>query len=133
MTTFTVTHTHPDGRVVDVTAYQPAPGAPWPKPKRAATWAEIHLRYLEWDGSDDTPWLMEDLTPRIPRITCHCLGDWLADLKKHPVPWSDPFAWSVEAHNRVNARRRQAGKTAPLDMTVAEARAHWTAVLTQGR
>jgi len=69
-----------------------------------ATWKELHTRALTHDGSDDSAWLLRDFTPRIPRIQCTCLGDWMRWLTVHPPRWSNYFAWTVEAHNAVNLR-----------------------------
>lgn len=93
--------------------------------KGVATWAELHLRYLRHDGSDDAKWLMEDFTRRIPRRNCACMRHWLELLKTNPPRWAEAFVWSVEVHNAVNRRiEREQGLKRPC-LSVAEARERW--------
>jgi hypothetical protein len=70
-----------------------------------ATWKELHSRYLTWNGERDWPWLMGDFIPRISNTkSCQCRMNFQRWVFDHNVDWRDPFAWSVEAHNAVNAR-----------------------------
>lgn len=84
----------------------------------SATWAELHT-YRPFGDARDNPFI-EDFSGRVSGIGCACHSHWRAWLKANPVRWDDYFAWTVEAHNAVNARlgKRQ--------LTVREARAEQT-------
>lgn len=84
----------------------------------AQIWAEMHRRALVTFGDDSA--YLETVTARLPCGTCK--PHWAALLAAKPPTWGEAyFAWTVAAHNEVNARL---GK--PL-VTVEEARAIWTA------
>jgi hypothetical protein len=53
-----------------------------------------------------------------------CLPSWLEDVKSHPLPSVNQFAWIVDRHNAVNARLRARDLDRP-DMTLSQARARW--------
>ncbi len=86
----------------------------------AAVWEALHRRALSWgDGGDDSAWLVANVNARVPCGDCR--AHWAKVLREIPVRWCDYFAWSVEAHNAVNARL---GK--PI-LTLDDARARWGA------
>lgn len=83
----------------------------------AALWAEIHRRALAHAGGDDTPFI-DSVTARLPCSTCR--PSWLAFLQESPPDFGPSyFAWTVLAHNEVNARL---GK--PI-VSIHEAREIW--------
>ena len=80
-------------------------------------WEELHRHALAHDASDDSVWLA-DFEKRILG-SCSCRREWKKDLVELPPRFNDYFAWTVDQHNRINARL---GK--PL-MTVEEAQKRW--------
>ena len=89
-------------------------------PFSRATWKELHTRYLAWPGGKDTKWLVGFALRILPSGSCRCRENFVAYLRAHPVDWSNPFMWSVAAHNAVNARL---GKP---QLTEEVARSVWT-------
>ncbi len=92
------------------------PPAP-PPYNGSAVWATLHRRALTWDAGDDSAWLVANVNGAIPCGTCRT--HWAQVLQKNPPRWGDYFAWSVEAHNAVNA---QLGKP---QIALEEARSRW--------
>lgn len=102
------------------------PGAPSPRQRisraaltrrPAAIWDDLHRRALTHEG-DDSAWL-RDFELQILG-GCVCRKQWREDLAAKPPDFANYFAWTVAAHNAVNARL---GK--PI-LTVDEARAIWS-------
>lgn len=92
---------------------------------KPATWEELHRRAIQHDGSDDSAWLLNDFTPRIPQIHCNCMRDWLRLLQFNPPRFTDYFAWSVHVHNAVNQRiEREKGLSRPI-LSISEAFERW--------
>ena len=83
-------------------------------------WQEIHTRPLELKAPQDDSAYIARLLPRVP---CgECRTHWKKLLAELPPDYSSLdayFAWTVNAHNRVNERL---GKSV---LTVEEARRHW--------
>jgi hypothetical protein len=65
-------------------------------------------------------WISAAFEPLIPRYGCTCLSDWRTLLAAHPFRGEDPFAWSVDVHNAVNA------KLGKPQLTVDAARSVWS-------
>jgi len=88
---------------LDVASFQNAGAAPAPPPfPGAALWAEIHRRALAHDGTDDRGFI-DSVTARLPCSTCR--PHWLAFMASDPPDFGPGyFAWTVRAHNEVNAR-----------------------------
>jgi len=61
-------------------------------------WAELHSK------QDPTPEWFAGWLARIPRFGCACRKDFEAIIEANPPRYDDLFAWSVEAHNAVNAK-----------------------------
>lgn len=100
---------HSPGRIVIV-----KPGRP--RTTRPNPWAVLHRRALAFRVT--TQWLREwERT-----IPCgECKEEWKRLKGANPFRAADQFAWSVEAHNAVNA------KLGKPPVTVDAARAEWTA------
>lgn len=86
-----------------------------------ALWREIHTR-----EAPDAAWFATIAT----RLPCgSCKADWLAYVATNPPDFGAGwFAWTVSAHNAVNARLNDAAVNGMVDrpiMTEAEARARW--------
>jgi hypothetical protein len=88
-------------------------------PRVLATWAELHRRYLNWTGADDSAWLLDFIGRIASCAGDRCRQNFSTWMVQHPPRWDDMFAWTVDAHNAVNTRL---GK--PV-LTVAAARAAW--------
>jgi hypothetical protein len=65
-------------------------------------WAELHRRALASDGYNDSVWLAE-FEKRILG-NCACRAEWRRDLQSSPPDFSRYFEWTVDQHNKVNAR-----------------------------
>lgn len=71
-------------------------------------WCELHrFPFSEaWACQSRCQW-WADWQSRIPNINCDCRRHWRELVEKMPPNFSSPaafFAWSVSAHNVVNAR-----------------------------
>lgn len=63
----------------------------------ARLWAELHTK------RDVTPAFLQQFTKRIP--CAECQAEWVALTNRIPPAFGPGwFAWTVEAHNAVNAR-----------------------------
>lgn len=64
-------------------------------------WKELHLRAINWIGGDDSEWQVA-FERRVP---CgQCKSHWSLFKGKYPPDYAHYFAWTVDAHNSVNAR-----------------------------
>ncbi len=98
------------GEVVGARGTAARPGYP-------ELWADLHRAALSAPTAGAFAAFLGAFRARVP---CgECRSHWSAWVEEHP-PGPDAFAWSVEAHNSVNARL---GK--PL-LPVEQARALWT-------
>lgn len=98
----------------------PQPHATKPAPtieeRGRALWAQLHIRYLR---ADPTLWYpvaeRVNLTVFTLNVPCgECRTHWVRYMNDHPPDLSSPaaaFAWSVRAHNAVNARLGRDGYT----------------------
>ena len=74
----------------------------------AELWKELHLRALNFKGTDDTEFLKE-FAKRIPRFTvgCACREHWKIILRSNPPKFGNNgeyFAWSVNVHSIVSKK-----------------------------
>jgi hypothetical protein len=81
-------------------------------------WETLHRHALADRVS--LAWISAAFEPLIPRYGCTCLSDWRTLLAAHPFRGEDPFAWSVDVHNAVNA------KLGKPQLTVDAARSVWS-------
>lgn len=64
-------------------------------------WKELHVRAINWKGGDDSEWQVA-FERRVP---CgQCKSHWSFFKCKYPPDYARYFAWTVDAHNSVNAR-----------------------------
>jgi hypothetical protein len=73
-------------------------------PLPLATWLELHRRYLNWTGADDSVWLLDFIRRIASCAGGRCRQNFSTWMVQHPPRWDDMFAWTVEAHNAVNTR-----------------------------
>ncbi len=76
--------------------YRAKKGVPSPSP-----WRPLHLRALNWKGGADWGWLTDFAKKNIPCGDCR--EHWDNILVNLPPQWDAYFAWSVAAHNCINA------------------------------
>jgi hypothetical protein len=62
-------------------------------------WHELHIE------QNPTPEWFAGWLARVPNFGCNCRSDFKKYLETNPPRYDDWYAWSVEAHNWVNARR----------------------------
>lgn len=70
-----------------------------------ALWIELHKRALDYMGTNDALYIL-NFGRRIPRYTtgCACQEFWNNWIRVNPPNYRDYFAWTVKAHNAVNAK-----------------------------
>ena len=61
-------------------------------------WAELHGKH------NPTPEWFKDWLSRVPNIDCGCQDTFRNYVKETPPDFDDFYAWSVKAHNWVNAK-----------------------------
>ncbi|ARF09970.1 hypothetical protein Indivirus_6_36 [Indivirus ILV1] len=89
-------------------------------------WKELHERAISFTEKNDTLFINQ-WSAKIPRFTrgCKCHEFWVVWYSKNKPDFSNNpdsyFAWTVKAHNAVNAKLRK------KIWTVEEAKTQWTA------
>jgi len=73
-----------------------------------ALWIELHTRALDYTGTNDALYIL-NFGRRIPRYTtgCACQEFWNIWIRANPPNYRDYFAWTVKAHNAVNAKLKK--------------------------
>jgi hypothetical protein len=71
----------------------------------SALWNELHKHALEFTGTNDSIFIAK-FSKKIPRYTsgCSCQEFWNNWVYLNPPTYNDYFAWTVKAHNAVNAK-----------------------------
>lgn len=88
-------------------------------------WKELHERSISFTGKDDSEFIIQ-WAAKIPRFTrgCKCNEFWSNWYPKNKPDFTNNpdsyFAWSVKAHNAVNAKLNK------KIWSVEEAREQWT-------
>ncbi|QKF93519.1 ERV/ALR sulfhydryl oxidase [Fadolivirus algeromassiliense] len=87
----------------------------------ADMWKELHLRALSKPSFvfRDEKLFVKRWSAGLNNKGCECKNPWRGWLKANPVDINDYFAWTVRAHNAVNA------KLGKPTQTVEEAREYW--------
>jgi hypothetical protein len=71
----------------------------------ADLWKELHLRALNFEGDNDTAYLLE-FAQRIPQYSnCSCREHWRKIVQTNPPKFGkngEYFAWTVQCHNKIS-------------------------------
>lgn len=67
-------------------------------------WKELHIRALNFQGTDDFIYI-DKISKNLSKVSrCNCFSHWKIWISQNPPDFKNYFEWTVKLHNSVNKK-----------------------------